>query len=151
MLRADLADAEAERTRALRLVVGVLGHDRVERALANGGYIGSLLRAEAGSVPADGEHGPTLRRGTAVAVDEITCDYVTSWADFNTGITPRPATTCQARPSPSPLTGALDSTDERRVVAPLRRRRAARRRRTTPSAKSGAPPSRVRGSSTRRP
>ena len=43
MLRADLADAEAERTRALRLVVGVLGRDRVERALANGG-IGSLLR-----------------------------------------------------------------------------------------------------------
>jgi hypothetical protein len=42
VLRADLADAEAERTRALRLVVGVLGRGRVERALANGG-IGALL------------------------------------------------------------------------------------------------------------
>ena len=60
MLRADLADAEAERTRALRLVVGVLGRDRVERALANGG-IGSLLRTA--TAPADRGMGPPSDAG----------------------------------------------------------------------------------------
>ena len=75
MLRADLADAEAERTRALRLVVGVLGRDRVERALANGG-IGSLLKGERAYRPT-GSMGPPSAAGRRSRSDEMY--HVTSW------------------------------------------------------------------------
>ena len=72
MLRADLADAEAERTRALRLVVGVLGRHRVERALANGGIgswcSGCLRRAAAGRADRVPATVPTSM-GNIVSVD----------------------------------------------------------------------------------
>ena len=76
MLRADLADAEAERTRALRLVVGVLGRDRVERALANGG-IGSLLRDGRTAYRPTGSMGPPSDAGRRSRSDEMY--HVTSW------------------------------------------------------------------------
>ena len=76
MLRADLADAEAERTRALRLVVGVLGRDRVERALANGG-IGSLLRDGRTAYRPMGSMGPPSDAGRRSRSDEMY--HVTSW------------------------------------------------------------------------
>ena len=62
MLRADLADAEAERTRALRLVVGVLGRLTASNARSANGGIGSLLRdGDTGPRPAGGlKHGPAL-------------------------------------------------------------------------------------------
>ena len=67
--RADLADAEAERTRALRLVVGVLGRDRVERALANGG-IGSLLRDGRTAYRPTGSMGPPSDAGRRSRSDD---------------------------------------------------------------------------------
>ena len=76
MLRADLADAEAERTRALRLVVGVLGRDRVERALANGG-ISSLLRDGRAAYRPTGSMGPPSDAGRRSRSDEMY--HVTSW------------------------------------------------------------------------
>jgi hypothetical protein len=76
MLRADLADAEAERTRALRLVVGVLGRDRVKRALTNGG-IGSLPRDGRTAYRPTGSMGPPTDAARRPQSDEI-C-HVTSW------------------------------------------------------------------------
>ena len=76
MLRADLADAEAERTRALRLVVGVLGRDRVKRALTNGG-IGSLPRDGRTAYRPTGSMGPPTDAARRSQSDEI-C-HVTSW------------------------------------------------------------------------
>ena len=68
--------AEAERTRALRLVVGVLGRDRVERALANGG-IGSLLRDGRTAYRPTGSMGPPSDAGRRSRSDEMY--HVTSW------------------------------------------------------------------------
>ena len=70
------ADAEAERTRALRLVVGVLGRDRVERALANGG-IGSLLREGRTAYRPTGSMGPPTDAARRSRSDEMY--HVTSW------------------------------------------------------------------------
>ena len=70
------ADAEAERTRALRLVVGVLGRDRVERALANGG-IGSLLRDGRAAYRPTGSMGPPSDAGRRSRSDEMY--HLTSW------------------------------------------------------------------------
>ena len=66
----------SEYDEALRLVVGVLGRNRVERALANGG-IGSLLRDGRTAYRPTGSMGPPSDAGRRSRSDEMY--HVTSW------------------------------------------------------------------------